>query len=314
MQIHLLVKNNKGTCKEVDDGDIVCGLAIYAKGYCKKHYSKQYKQQPKGTCKEVGFDGNICGLAAISNIGCCSKHYDKSYCTHMITLKPPFGNGKEQTRCTQRAIKGGLCRDHGAPRVPCSVEGCQKMGRHAFNSTKLCKQHFNDAKMDEGTAMIRLEEFCNITVPAGRLGLHVKVQEYRLGVEITGVKSDSPIIDKVMVGDIIMRIDDTDVVNMESLSTISNERERNFLIFRTTKNDGSGEIREEGMKVNRSSMMTPTPRGGSPSTTTGTFLSPQFIAFVESLRATNNEAQEGDEVIAEIYNEPSMTEEIEKEA
>ena len=68
------------------------------------------------------------------------------------------------------------------------------------------------------------------------------------------------------------------------------------------------------MKVNRSSMMTPTPRGGSPSTTTGTFLSPQFIAFVESLRATNNEAQEGDEVIAEIYNEPSMTEEIEKEA
>jgi len=151
-------------------------------------------------------------------------------------------------------------------------------------------------------------------VPAGRLGLHVKVQEYGLGVEITGVESDSPVIDKVMVGDIIMRIDDPNVVNIESLSTISNERERNFLIFRTTKNDGSGEIKEEGMKVNRSSMMTPTPRGGSPSTTTGTFLSPQFIAFVESLRATNNEAQEGDEVIAEKYNEPSMTEEIEKEA
>ena len=152
-------KKNKGTCKEVDNGDIVCGLAIYAKGYCKKHYSKQYKQQPKGTCKEVGFDGNICGLAAISNIGCCSKNYDKSYCTHMITLNPPFGNGKEQTRCTQRAIKGGLCRDHGAPRVPCSVEGCQKMGRHAFNSTKLCKQHFNDARTDESTAMIRLKKF-----------------------------------------------------------------------------------------------------------------------------------------------------------
>ena len=61
-QIHQLVKKKNGTCKEVDDGDIVCGLAIYAKGYCKKHYSKQYKQQPKGTCKEVGFDGNICGL------------------------------------------------------------------------------------------------------------------------------------------------------------------------------------------------------------------------------------------------------------
>ena len=308
-------KKDKGTCKVVDDGDIVCGLTIYAKGYCKKHYSKQYKQQPKGTCKEVGFDGNICGLAAISNIGCCSKHYDKSYCTHMITLKPPFGNGKEQTRCTQRAIKGGLCRDHGAPRVTCSVEGCQKMGRHAFNSTKLCKQHFNDARTDEGTAMIRLKKVCNITVPAGRLGLHVKVQEYGLGVEITGVKSDSPIIDKVMVGDIIMRIDDTDVVNMESLRTINNERERNFLIFRTTKNDGSGEIREEGMKVNRSSMMTPTSHGGSPSTTTGTFLSPQFMTFVESLWATENEAQEstfneGDEVIAKTNNEPPTTEEM----
>jgi len=145
--------------------------------------------------------------------------------------------------------------------------------------------------------------------------LHVKVQENGLGVEITGVESDSPIIDKVMVGDIIMRIDDTDVVNMESLRTINNERERNFLIFRTTKNDGSGEIREEGMKVNRSSMMTPTSHGGSPSTTTrNIFLDPQFMTFVESLRATENEAQEGDEVIAEIYNEPSMTEEIEKEA
>ncbi len=82
-------------------------------------------------------------------------------------------------------------------------------------------------------------------MPAGRLGLHVKVQEYGLGVEIIGVKYDSPIIDKVMVGDIIMRIDDTDVVNMESLCTIRNEGERNFLIFRTTNDDGSGEIREE---------------------------------------------------------------------
>ncbi len=80
--------------------------------------------------------------------------------------------------------------------------------------------------------------------------MHVKVQEYRLGVEITGVESDSPIIDKVMVADIIMRMDDTDVVNMESLRTIGNEREHNFLIFRTTKHDGSGEIRKEGMKVN----------------------------------------------------------------
>jgi hypothetical protein len=75
------------------------------------------------------------------------------------------------------------------------------MGRHAFNSTKLCKQHFNDARTDEATAMIRLKEVCNITVPAGKLGLHVKVQEYGLGVEIIGVESDSPIIDKVMVGD-----------------------------------------------------------------------------------------------------------------
>jgi hypothetical protein len=125
-------------------------------------------------------------------------------------------------------------------------------------------------------------------VPAGRLGLHVKVQEYGLGVEITGVESDSPIIDKVMVGDIIMRIDDTNVVNMESLRMIGNERERNFLIFRTTKDDGSGEIREERTKVNRSSMMTPTPHGGSPLTTTGTFLSPQFMTFVKSLRATKN--------------------------
>ena len=43
------------------------------------------------------------------------------------------------------------------------------------------------------------------------------------------------------------------------------------------------------------------------------------MTFVESLRATKNEAQEstfdeGDEVIAQINNEPSMTEEIEKEA
>ena len=72
-------------------------------------------------------------------------------------------------------------------------------------------------------------------MPAGRLGLHVKLQEHGFGVEITGVESDSPIIDKVMVGDIIMRIDDTHVENMESLRTISHERERNFLIFRTTK-------------------------------------------------------------------------------
>ncbi len=64
------------------------------------------------------------------------------------------------------------------------------------------------------------------------------------------------------------------------------------------------------MKVNRSSMMTSTPHGGSPSTTAGTFLSPQFMTFVESLRATENEAQEGDEVIAEINNEPSKTEEM----
>jgi hypothetical protein len=133
-------KKNKGTCKEVDNGDIVCGLAIYAKGYCTKHYSKRYRQQPKGTCKEVGFDGNICRLAAISKIGCCSIHYDKSYRTHMITLKPPFGNGKEQTRCTQRAIKGGLCRDHGAPRVLCSVEGCQKMGRNCANNTLMMQE------------------------------------------------------------------------------------------------------------------------------------------------------------------------------
>ncbi len=96
---------------------------------------------------------------------------------------------------------------------------------------------------------------------------------------------------------------------------IGNERERNLLFFRTTKHDGSGEIREEGMKLNWSPMMTPTPPGGSPSTTTGTFLSPQFMAFMESLRATKNEAQEstfneGDEVIAEINNEPSSTEEM----
>jgi hypothetical protein len=43
------------------------------------------------------------------------------------------------------------------------------MGRHAFNSTKLCKQHCNDARTDEGTAMIRLKEVCNITVPAGEM-------------------------------------------------------------------------------------------------------------------------------------------------
>jgi hypothetical protein len=112
-----------------------------------------------------------------------------------------------------------------------------------------------------------------------------------------------------------MRIDDTDVMNMESLRTIGNERERNFLIFQTTTDDGSGEIREEGMKVNWSLMMTPTPRGGSPLTTTGTFLSPQFMTLVESLRAIKNEAQEstfneGDEVIAKINNEPSTTEEM----
>jgi hypothetical protein len=107
MRIHLLVKK-RGTCKEVDNGDIVCGLAIYANEYCKKHYSKQYKQHPKGTCKEVGFDGNICKLAAISNIGCCSIHYDKRYCTHMITLKPPFWKWKRTdpvyTACYQRRL------------------------------------------------------------------------------------------------------------------------------------------------------------------------------------------------------------------
>lgn len=236
-------KKNKGTCKEVESGDIVCGLAVYAKGYCPKHYGKRYRQEPKGACKEVGYGGIICGMPVITK-GYCTKHYEKRYCTHMITLEPPFGDGKQKIRCTQRAIKNGVCRDHGAPRVPCNRAGCKNVGYLIFNSMKLCKSHYDAANAERelilaatgGLMSLRQERIISITVPAGKLGLHVKLREDGRGVEITNIESDSRIKDMVMVGDIIMKIDQTDVVSMECIRT-GNDGERHFLISRQMKND-----------------------------------------------------------------------------
>ena len=55
MQIHLLVKKIKEHAKrkEVDDGDIVCGLAIYAKGYCKNTIVNNTNNSQRGHAKRL---------------------------------------------------------------------------------------------------------------------------------------------------------------------------------------------------------------------------------------------------------------------
>ena len=124
---------------------------------------------------------------------------------------------------------------------------------------KLCKLHYNSANAEQelilaatgGLMLWRQEGIISITVPAGKLGLHVQMREDGRGVEITNIESDLRINDKVMVGDIIMKIDQTDVVSMECIRT-GNDGERHFLISWQMKND---ENEKETTKIDEKLVM-----------------------------------------------------------